>query len=260
MTIRQDFISYHKSIGDELKNSENRIRNLIGRSHWLTDGEHKESILRKVISDFAPEIFRIGSGFVCYPATSNNSSQIDILITSKMSPTLYKNGELHFVTPDCANAIVEVKTKLNNGKNLTSVIHNLSQQVRLIRNSNPQCWAGLFIYESGNLTEEVVLSALQEVTSNDPLNAINCIAIGEHKFIRYWVNGHSENNLGQEPVWHAYDLSSLAQPYFISNLISHLSPSFSEDSAEAWFPIAETKEVHKTKYAMLSGYDVVNFY
>ena len=54
--IQQDFVGYHKSIGDVLKNSEKRVRNLIGSSHWLTDGEHKESILRKVITEFSPEI------------------------------------------------------------------------------------------------------------------------------------------------------------------------------------------------------------
>lgn len=259
MTIQQDFISYHKSIGEVLKNSENRIRNLIGRSHWLTDGEHKESILRKVISDFAPEIYRIGSGFICYPSSSDNSTQIDILVTSKMNPTLYKSGELHFVTPDCANAIVEVKTKLTNGDSLTGVIRGLSEQVRRIRTSNTNCWAGLFIYEAGRLTDENVLEALQTVVNNDPLGAINCVAIGENKFVRYWATGHSQSQLPQEPVWHAYELNSLSQPYFISNLISHLSPSFTEDHAEAWFPISESKEIHKTKYATLTGNEVRDF-
>lgn len=259
MAIQQDFISYHKSIGEVLKSSENRIRNLIGRSHWLTDGEHKESILRKVISDFAPEIFRIGSGFVCYPSSSANSTQIDILVTSKMNPTLYKSGELHFVTPDCANAIIEVKTKLTNGDSLTSVIRGLSEQIRLIRISNPDCWAGLFIYETGRLTDENVLDTLQTVTASDPLGVINCVAIGEDKFVRYWESGHSQSQLPQESVWHAYVLTGLSQPYFISNLISHLSPNLTGDNAEAWFPIAGSKEVHKTKYAMLAGTGVRDF-
>lgn len=259
MTIQQDFISYHRSIGEVLKNSENRIRNLIGRSHWLTDGEHKESILRKVIADFAPEIFRIGSGFICYPSSSDNSTQIDILVTSKMNPTLYKSGELHFVTPDCANAIIEVKTRLTNGENLTSVILSLSQQVSRIRVSNPDCWAGLFIYEAGRLTDEHVLNTLQTIAANDPLGVINCVAIGKNHFVRYWANGHTQSQLPAEAVWHAYELSGLAQPYFISNLISHLSPNFTESNAEAWFPITESKEVHKTKYAMLAGTEVNNF-
>lgn len=259
MAIEQDFISYHKSIGDVLKNSEKRIRNLIGRSHWLTDGEHKESILRKVISDFSPEMYRIGSGFVCFPRTADNSGQVDILVTSKMHPTLYKSGELHFVTPDCANAIVEVKTKLANGKGLDSVLEKLCGQIEKIRRSNPECWAGLFIYEAGGLTERDVLDSLQRVTENNSEKAINCIAIGTNKLIRYWSNGHSTNGLTREPVWHGYELHHLSQPYFISNLISHLSPGFSEETAEAWFPIAETKEVNRTYYAMLAGNDVSAF-
>jgi len=111
MAIEQNFLTYQKSIGEALKIEQNRIRDLIGSSHWLTDGEHKESILRKVLKNFLPEIYRVGTGFVCYPNIEEggaNSSQIDILITSKDFPTLYKSGELHFVTPECVNAIVEV--------------------------------------------------------------------------------------------------------------------------------------------------------
>ncbi|MBL7017161.1 MAG: hypothetical protein ISR84_06345, partial [Kiritimatiellales bacterium] len=225
--------------------------NLIGRSHWLTDGEHKESILRKVISDFAPEVYRVGSGFVCYPSTGENSGQLDILITSKLHPTLYKSGELHFVTPECANAIVEVKTKLANGDNLDDAISKLAEQIANIRKTNQSCWAGLFIYDSGNLSEENILDSLQRISGNDPLKAINCVALGENKLIRYWHNGHSTSGLPNAPIWHGYELRNLAHPYFISNLIQHISPGFSEETAEAWFPIIETKEVNRTHYALL---------
>lgn len=259
MTIRQDFLQYHKSIGQELKNSEDRIRNLIGGSHWLTDGEHKENILRKVISDFAPEIFKIGSGFVCYPADGTNSHQIDILVTSKMTPTLYKSGDIHFVTPECVNAIIEVKTKLTNGQNIDGVIEKLAQDISKIRRSQPNCWAGLFIYKTASLNEEHVLSSLQRVVGNDHTKIINCVAIGENKFIRYWENGHSQSGLGNEPVWHAYDLRDLAHPYLISNLVSHLSPRYEEESAEAWFPISGGKEIHKTKFAFLTDTNVRSF-
>lgn len=266
MAISQDFLAYHKSIGAELKSSETRIRNLIGSSHWATDGEHKESILRKVISDFAPEIYRVGTGFVCYPGEANgdqsNSGQIDILITSKANPTLFKSGELHIVTPDCASAIVEVKSRVANGESLRSVLLKLSNDIKSIRthSGNPNnAWAGLFIYNSGSLRDNQVLEMLQEITNDDPLGVINCVSIGESVFIRYWENGHASSNLGEDPVWHSYNLNNLSHAYFVSNLVSHLSPNIDDTLSQAWFPVEGSKEVHRSRYAMLEQRESVEF-
>jgi hypothetical protein len=266
MPIQQDFLSYHQTICQELKSSERRIRDLIGSSHWLTDGEHKESILRKVISDFAPETYKIGTGFVCYPGVANdnqnNSGQLDILITSKANPTLYKSGELHFVTPNCANAIIEVKTEITNGEKLRVTLTKLSNDIKSIRNNSensPSCWAGLFIYNTGRLTDRKVLEMLQSVTNGDPMGVINCVAIGRSKFVRFWEHGHSTSNLGQDPIWHSYNLKTLSHAYFISNLISHLSPDFDDLSTDAWFPITGTKEIHRSLYAKLDGKEALEF-
>lgn len=266
MPIQQNFLAYHKSIGQELKTSESRIRNLIGNAHWLTDGEHKESILRKVITDFSPEIYRIGTGFVCYPNTDenekNNSGQIDILITSKANPTLYKSGELHFVTPECTNAIIEVKSKLQNGQNLRDVLGKLSREVKVIReksNGVSKCWAGLFVYNEGNVRPQATLEILQEITANDKNAVINCVSIGEHMFIRFWESGHAESRIGDDPVWHSYRLNNLSNAYFISNLVAHLSTIFNAETAEAWFPIDGGKEIHKEQYAKLGEEQVHSF-
>ncbi|OHE02310.1 MAG: hypothetical protein A2513_06340 [Sulfurimonas sp. RIFOXYD12_FULL_33_39] len=266
MPIQQDFLAYHKSIGEELKTSEKRVRNLIGKSHWLTDGEHKESILRKVMNDFLPEIYRVGTGFVCYPSSTNNgeknSGQIDILITSKFNPTLYKSGELHFVTPECANAIVEVKTKLSNGESIKSVLAKLSKEVKGIRENSgdrQKCWAGLFVYNKGSIREEEVLQILQEIANNDINSIINCVSIGENMFIRFWESGHPLANLGHDPIWHSYEIKKLSHAYFISNLVAYLSTSFTQNASDAWFPIHNTKERYRMYYAKLSETEVHNF-
>lgn len=264
MPINQDLLSYHRSIGDELKISEKRIRHLIGSSHWLTDGEHKESILRKVIAEFCPEIYRIGTGFVCYPAAlveeEKSSTQLDILVTSKSNPTLYKSGELHFVTPECANAVVEVKSRLNSQNEFRSVLRKLSEEAQKIRGYNPDCWAGLFVYNTGmSNPDQAILRVLQEISNEDPLCAINCVCVGKSTFIRYWENGQPNSGLENTPTWHSYELEDLAQAYFISNIVSHLSESFSEHTSNAWFPIEGTKELHRLNYVYLSGGNIERF-
>ncbi|HDM8220485.1 TPA: DUF6602 domain-containing protein [Vibrio campbellii] len=261
MTIRQNFLNYQRSINDVLSASEKRIRNLIGSDHWLTDGEHKEAILREVIAEFSPEVYRIGTGFVCYPSRQGSSGQVDILVTNKRHPTLYKKGELHFVTSDAVEAVVEVKTKLSRGQNLDEVVQKLSQKISDVRQTNSNCWAGLFIYDSDNLTSADVLDSLRRHCSDAELSAINCVALGANAFVRYWSSGHSLSGLSPRPVWHSYNLPNLAKSYFVSNLVVHLSPSLFEGNAEAWFAIrGQTgKERLRESYAFVGGRSVESF-
>ena len=264
MSIQQDLVAYHKSISSDLTSAKDRIRNLIGSAHWLTDGEYKESILRKVIENFAPEVFRIGRGFVCYPSSQNTgkkcSTQIDILITSKDKPTLYKDIDLHLVTADSVKAIIEVKTKLQQGTEFQGIVKSLSENVKQIReNTKSSCWAGLFVYESGNITHEYLLRVLQEVANNDQNAVINCVAIGDELFVRFLENGHLVSSPEKSPIWHSYQLSKLAHSYFVSNLIAHLSLGFLPEIEEAWFPIYNSKENHKKYYAKLNDKEVYFF-
>jgi hypothetical protein len=266
MTIQQDLVAYHKSISSELKSTKSRIRQLIGNAHWLADGEHKESVLRKVIEEFAPESLRIGKGFVCYPdsggTNTSSSKQIDILITSKSKPTLYKDLDLHLVTADAVEAIVEVKTKLQVGEKLENALKSVSSNARQIReNSRNQtiCWAGLFVYESGNISHSNILEALQRIVNHDEKSVINCVAIGANLFVRFWLDGHPTSSPAREPMWHSYQLKDLAHPYFISNLIVHLSPNLPEEASSAWFPIPNSKESYKHSYVRLADNTIHRF-
>jgi len=229
--------------------------------------------LRKVLKNFLPEIYRVGTGFVCYPNIENggsNSSQIDILITSKQFPTLYKSGELHFVTPECVNAIVEVKTKLTNGENIEDVLQKLSNDVKKIRENlieGQECWAGLFVYDEGTLRADEVLKVLQQVASNDINGVINCVSIGENMLIRFWENGHSSSGLGSVPIWHSYNMKedngtpiNLSQPYFINNIVAFFSPVLTKRASDAIFPIKDGgKEKYKNLYIKLDEAVVYRF-
>ena len=98
MPIQTDYLEYHKSLVKELRATRDRVRNLIGRNHWQTDGEHKEAVLRRILSSHLPESLQVGSGFVCY--RDRVSTQIDVMIVSKNKPTLFRDGTLFIVTPD----------------------------------------------------------------------------------------------------------------------------------------------------------------
>lgn len=257
MPIEQNLLAYRESISEELDIAKNRVRRLIGSAHWQTDGEHKESVLRKVIRALAPETLRIGRGFVCFPQDRESSGQIDILITSKSSPTLYRDENLVFVTSNAAEAIIEVKTELKKGAKFKQALRKLTDELEKIRsrsNRSEPCWGGLFIYNSHpSLSHEYVLESLQSVTGGRMVRAVNCVSIGVDTFIRFWRSGHPETSPERLPMWHSYNLRQLAQPYFIGNLIFHVTPGVSLDDQLAWFPIPGTKETQRCYYAKLTG-------
>ncbi len=256
MAIEQNFLEFRESISDSLTIEKNRVRRLIGSKHWLTDGEHKESILRKVIRSFAPEIFHIGRGFVCYPASGKSSTQLDILISSKHRPTLYQDGDLKFLTSNTAEAVIEVKTKMVKGQDFIKALNKLADELETIRNRSEQtkpCWGGLFIYDhSKGMTHKYVLECLQEVAKKKDSRVINCVSIGTNLFTRFWPKGHPDSSPERVPMWHSYELKKLAQSYFIGNIIFHITPDLSIDDAYAWFPIPGTKESRRRYYAKLS--------
>ena len=256
MAITQNLLEYAKSISSELEIEKDRVRRLIGSNHWQTDGEHKEAVLRRVIRSMAPEIFRIGCGFVCYPKSRQSSSQLDILVASKLRPKLYQDDNLMFVTANTAEAVAEVKTKIGKGRKFLEVLRKLADNLEQIRARSEQdkpCWGGLFIYEDdGSLTHKYVLESLQKVTNGNVIRSINCISIAKDLFIRFWPNGHPDTSPERQAMWHSYQLKMLAQAYFIGNLIFHITPNTSMDDAVAWFPIPGTKERERCYYAEVS--------
>ena len=268
----RNFVDYHKSIASELDVLKDRIRHLIGSAHWLTDGEHKEAILRKIISNYLPEAFHVGRGFVCYPG-GESSTQLDILITTKSKPTLFKDGELVFVTPDAVRAIVEVKTK-QTSSDLKDTVKKLAEELQKVRDchrSADSCWWGVFVYEPGSglnysntrngnalsTGHKNLLLAMHEASARDSTfeahRVINCASVGKSSFARFWRTGHQAGNTRiTTDTWHSYelqdDLKGLAQAYFLSNLVEHLSNGImfdGFDSQYAWFPIHGGKEKHR---------------
>ena len=257
MRIAQDFLAYRETISHELQMEKNRIRQLIGSAHWLTDGEHKESVLRRVMRNHTPDIFRIGRGFVCYPGDGDSSNQIDILVTPITALTLYREDDLVFVTADAAKAIIEVKTKFNRGEKFEEAVLKFTDNLERIRTKtsrHEECWGGLFIYEDSNrLPDDYILEVLQRACRKKPSRAINCISVGPDIFIRFWPSGHPDSSPQRAPMWHSYQIDNLAQPYFIGNAIVNISPHVSDDVIHSWFPIPGTKETQRRYYAKLSG-------
>jgi len=247
MPVQSSFLEYHKSIANELNATKDRIRQLIGSRHWLTDGEHKEAVLRKILRNQLPELVRVGRGFVCF--SNESSHQIDILIIGRDKPTLFRDEELILVTPDAVESIIEVKTVLNDRMTLRKALSKLSKDISRIRsNHNPNCLAGLFIYdESHNRIEDrVILEELKNAANAEPNKVINWIAFGPDRFFRFWKSGDDVASLFNNNVWHSYELThGLAHAYFVSNVtwdVTEKRGIAHERMQYAWFPVEGGKE------------------
>lgn len=154
--IDKDICRYWESIAEELEAAKSRVRNLIGSAHWLTDGTHKEILLRSVLRRHLPEELSVCTGFVYKNAEI--SSQIDILVIRKSGYTLFKEGDLVIVTPHAVKAIIEVKTTLDGPSKMKEVLAKLARNTEVAEQElvqdRGQIWSGLFIYEQDANDEE----------------------------------------------------------------------------------------------------------
>jgi hypothetical protein len=103
---------YLETWSDELCSRANRVRLLIGNAHWLSDGHHKESLLREFLRRHLPPTVSISRGFVRPPDESESCSpEIDVLISdSHRHAPFFDEGGLSIVAPSACLAHLEVKT------------------------------------------------------------------------------------------------------------------------------------------------------
>ncbi|XSG73102.1 DUF6602 domain-containing protein [Herpetosiphon llansteffanensis] len=232
-------LGYYESINEEFKAIKNQIRLLLGDTkHWLSDGEHKEAILRKILRQHVPEIMRIGTGFVSFP-NGNGSTQQDILITDSRKPTLFKDHDLTIVTSDAVRAIIEVKSKQTKTK-LLETLTKLANNIADIRyNSEPdtRCFAGLFIYEEPQIDPKIILQVLHEAVANHSARVIDFVAFGSSMFIQFSHRPFLDKS-AEFDSWYLYDLDkNLAPAYFISHIAWHLTEQRSQMNRQAYFPL-----------------------
>ncbi len=280
--MERNLEKYWKSISHELGSTKDRIRDLIGDAHWQTDGEAKEAVFRNVLSNHIAETVRVGRGFVSYPEAISNpdqpvtSTQLDVLITHKRMPTLFKDADLTIVTPDAVVAIVEVKTKLDrsepapdNNKSLRGALIKLAKAAEEIRKNDGtyRCQAGLFVFEAPGQRKKptadydlALLKALQEAAEENELRTINWVAWGPHFFARYWKVGELSETGGfqVQSRWHTYYLEDLAQGYFLSNIVLETLDKMEQDGAppstqKMWYPIEGGKRIRRRSFIELNG-------
>jgi len=226
--IERDLCKYLESIAGELETTKDRIRNLIGSAHWLTEGTHKEILLRSVLQRHLPEELKVCTGFIYKNA--NISSQIDILVISKSGYTLFKEGDLIIVTPHAVKAIIEVKTNLDGPSKIEEILKKLAENAELAEQelvqNRGQVWSGLFVYgeeeNAKDTKQKQLLEAIAKVDSNG--GTIDFVTYGPDIFIKFFSSG------GPGPMWASHECKSLAAGGFVMDMLASLTryPGYSD--------------------------------
>jgi len=63
--IEINLVKFWESLGKDMQAVRDRVRNLIGGRHWLTDGVYKEILLKHAIERHLPENLKVCTGFIC---------------------------------------------------------------------------------------------------------------------------------------------------------------------------------------------------
>lgn len=247
-----NYLEYHKSLTDELHALKDRIRSLV--EHWQTDGEYKEAALRTVFRRHLPSSLVVGRGFIVTEQSS--SSQIDVLIVDGNKPTLFRDGDLMFVTPDCVRAVIEVKTSLRAPADIEQCAVKLATIGKLCReNGESVPWLGIFSYE-GRLKEDSPLLDAVEAAYDRTGAVIDCFAYGKDRLIRFWKKGELERGDALETAnvekWRVYLLKHLASAYFVGNVVDAISTLSRKNNAFAWYPLSDGKQVHMRAERLLN--------
>lgn len=234
---------FQKSITDELKAVQDRIRHLIGSAHWGEEGRHKEVALRGVIKRFLPTNISLGTGFIVKKENGEIeiSNQIDILIYDNTYPVLFAEGDFIITTPENVKGMIEVKTKLNS----SDIYEAVSKATKNGNMTNQEIFNGVFAYDRGavEIEGEEMNDNLKSVLK-DSKGMVNHLCLGEDVFIKFWQNSDAQNNCS-DGYYSIYKIKKLSFSYFISNLVEHVSKNRMTERWWFLYPIKKGKEEYK---------------
>lgn len=146
---KEDFGGFLGSWSDELTAQSQRVRDLIGDVHWLSDGNHKEAILRSFLRRYMPSTLTVATGFAINPAHSLRiTRQQDILICDLRDQAPFLAQEDFYIVPSTSvTATMEVKSTLSSAV-LQEALGNILQSGCVLSGQQHAPWQGAVFFSS----------------------------------------------------------------------------------------------------------------
>lgn len=164
-----DTVAFLESWADELTARSDRVRNLIGDAHWLSDGHHKEALLRDFIRHHCSPQFIVSSGFIrTISGGGLCSPEVDIMIADASAhASFFSESNLYITAPTSVVAHMQVKTSFRKPE-VVSALDNVFQCQQIVAtNGRPEkVWRAIFFYDvPESRTSESILETLENSIS-----------------------------------------------------------------------------------------------
>lgn len=198
-----DYLEYQKSIAQEFKTQEKRVRQLIDAANWAEEGRYKEILVMNYLKKTIPKQFAVGTGFV--KNGKEITKQIDIIVYDNFFSPFFSEGDFVVVDAISVCAIIEVKSSIKSSeikgyiekanKNGETIFKDCSDVASI--NRAKLFFNGIFSYNmenSFNSHKDNIqqLAPYQEMSSMSDRHFTNLICLGEDNFIRYWKTGEGK--------------------------------------------------------------------
>lgn len=109
--VQSDLPAYFATWSAEIASRASRVRLLIGSRHWLSDGTHKEFLVREFLARHLPNHLLVGRGFIRSLTSDEVSREVDVMVANPVLHTpIFNEGGLLVVTPSSVLATMEVKS------------------------------------------------------------------------------------------------------------------------------------------------------
>lgn len=232
MSNHESYIAYLKSWSEELTARANRVRQLIGGRHWLTDGHHKEVIVREFLKRYLPVSLEIGSGFIKSKDGNTCSPEIDILISdSSKHPAYFNEGGIQILPPSSAVAYIEMKSTFS-ASSLFKAIEAVSNTQLSLGDESANIWRCIcFTSVDSDFTSfsktviEQFKKHVADLSSNSSHEVIKMLPTCIASFGSYIVFIR-ENIEGNSIVLTFFEFEALSAAIAFSDLFEHIRNHF----------------------------------
>ena len=85
-----DMINYFRSVTNEMRAIQDRVRHFISSAHWPSDGDWKESIVRSMLRRSLPKMLGLAMALLSRPTARPSRSTLFSMITT--SPSSFKTA------------------------------------------------------------------------------------------------------------------------------------------------------------------------
>jgi len=186
--------AFSGTYSNELVSKMARLDALIGRSHWVSVGEYKESILREHLAGKVPRRYEVGRGFVLAVIEGEKvlSRQMDVLVwdSSEHSP-FFRDRDFVIIPPEACRAAIEVKSTLN-ADSLQDSLEKLDSLTPFLKYSRHQkpIHASIFAFDiADNLKfPDAILRKLQAFYAGNSKMALQERLDWSKEHFERWIN------------------------------------------------------------------------